>query len=240
MDYEEEIAYNYLKEEISSNVIYEPDGNVPPDFVIDSKIAVEVRRLNQHHFISGKLKPNEELGYKLVPRIARLLKEFETEGFERSILVSIYFKRPLKVDSNLISLVKSIIKSNVINLKQELNFKIHDNFHLKLYPSSKKLKKSIFIGTISDYDSGGFIVSEILKNLEIVIPEKEEKIKYYYENYSQWWLILIDYIGYCLETMDIEQLNKSLNINTIFDKILLISPINREYTIDLKINNASA
>jgi hypothetical protein len=40
--------------------------------------------------------------------------------------------------------------------------------------------------------------------------------------------------------MDIEQLNKSLNINTIFDKILLISPINREYTIDLKTNNASA
>ena len=30
-------------------VVYEPDGNVPPDFAIDGSIAVEVRRLNQNY-----------------------------------------------------------------------------------------------------------------------------------------------------------------------------------------------
>ncbi|MEZ4719401.1 MAG: hypothetical protein R2851_25450 [Caldilineaceae bacterium] len=30
------------------NVVYEPDGNIPPDFLVDERIAIEVRRLNQN------------------------------------------------------------------------------------------------------------------------------------------------------------------------------------------------
>jgi hypothetical protein len=34
--------------------IHEPDGNVTPDFLVDRRIAVEARILNQHFVVNGK------------------------------------------------------------------------------------------------------------------------------------------------------------------------------------------
>jgi hypothetical protein len=50
MKSEERIAENYLTSLGFENVVFEPDGNIPPDFFVDDRIAVEVRRLNQHFF----------------------------------------------------------------------------------------------------------------------------------------------------------------------------------------------
>lgn len=30
------------------DIIYEPDGNIPPDFLVKPSLAIEVRRLNKH------------------------------------------------------------------------------------------------------------------------------------------------------------------------------------------------
>jgi len=48
MDSSERIVYQYLSYQGFSDVAYEPDGNVPPDFLLNGRIAVEVRRLNQN------------------------------------------------------------------------------------------------------------------------------------------------------------------------------------------------
>ena len=47
MDSSERIAYQYLSHQGFSDVAYEPDGNVPPDFLLNGRIAVEVRRLRK-------------------------------------------------------------------------------------------------------------------------------------------------------------------------------------------------
>jgi len=44
MDSSERIVYEYLSSQGFSDVAYEPDGNVPPDFLLNGRIAVEVRR----------------------------------------------------------------------------------------------------------------------------------------------------------------------------------------------------
>ena len=49
MKQEEKWVEEYLTHRGFRDIVYEPDGNVPPDFLIDGKIAIEVRRLNQHH-----------------------------------------------------------------------------------------------------------------------------------------------------------------------------------------------
>ena len=47
---EDEIrASQYLKTLQHSSLQYEPLGNVTPDFVLDGKIAIEVRRLNKNY-----------------------------------------------------------------------------------------------------------------------------------------------------------------------------------------------
>lgn len=49
MKEEEVMAEEYLRNcGYSANQIeFEPDGSVPPDFVVEKTIAIEVRRLNQ-------------------------------------------------------------------------------------------------------------------------------------------------------------------------------------------------
>lgn len=49
----ESVAIEYFQSRGYSNIIHEPDGNVPPDLLIDNNIAVEVRRLNQFKNING-------------------------------------------------------------------------------------------------------------------------------------------------------------------------------------------
>jgi hypothetical protein len=51
----EEISTNkYLKNLYGGNVVFEPDGNIPPDFLVNSVYAVEVRRLNQPKLLPTK------------------------------------------------------------------------------------------------------------------------------------------------------------------------------------------
>ncbi len=48
MDQSESHARDYLEHLGLGRVVYQPDGNVPPDFLVDGRIAVEVRRLNEN------------------------------------------------------------------------------------------------------------------------------------------------------------------------------------------------
>ncbi len=48
MDDSERTILEYLQNQDLGDVVYEPDGNVPPDFLVNGRIAVEVRRLNEN------------------------------------------------------------------------------------------------------------------------------------------------------------------------------------------------
>jgi hypothetical protein len=48
MNDSEKAVYEYLTSLGFRTVVYEPDGKVSPDFLIDGRIAVEARRLNQN------------------------------------------------------------------------------------------------------------------------------------------------------------------------------------------------
>jgi hypothetical protein len=79
MDQSETWAKDYLiyRGFKSDDVLFEPDGNVPPDFLVEGRIAVEVRRLNQHwESASGDLQPMEELSIPLLIRLRKLLDSF--------------------------------------------------------------------------------------------------------------------------------------------------------------------
>ena len=48
MNKDEKIANTYLKSLGFQKLEFEPNGNIPPDFTINKKIGVEVRRLNKY------------------------------------------------------------------------------------------------------------------------------------------------------------------------------------------------
>lgn len=43
---EEKIANKYLEQQGLGSPVFEPDGNISPDFTLSRQIAIEVRRLN--------------------------------------------------------------------------------------------------------------------------------------------------------------------------------------------------
>ncbi|MFD2246721.1 hypothetical protein [Pontibacter ruber] len=229
MNREEEIVYQFLLDKNYEDVQHEPNClgnncNIPPDFSIKGNIGIEVRRLNQHHFTESKIEPLEQLDYNLIPKIDSLLKSYNNSQFEKSSFVTINFKRPIKADKNFIKKLKQALDEHLKSLSTSkiLHF---GNLTLKLHPASTSLGSAYHLGAIVDSDSGGGVVSNIYRNLEIVLEEKQNKVRSHHNRYDSWWLILVDYISYGLSTHDLEQLNALPQFEHCFDKVLLLSPL---------------
>jgi hypothetical protein len=60
MDASESLVRDFLLQRGYADIVYEPDGKVPPDFLIDGRIAVEVRRLNQSYETGSRMRGLEE------------------------------------------------------------------------------------------------------------------------------------------------------------------------------------
>lgn len=199
MKKEEQIAKTYLEHIGYSFIDYEPDGNVPPDFVINGEIAVEVRRLNQHYMKGGVEQPLEELEYSLLARIRNLLNQYEGVEASHSVFVGVSFERPLKASKDLLKKVKTVLDGHLSHLDQSKKVKVKQNLTLTFYPASKRHKSVFLIGASSDGDAGGFIVADLIAHLPMIVREKEGKVQPYFSKYKIWWLVLIDNISYALD-----------------------------------------
>ena len=81
MNEEEKITAKYLLSLGSRDVQFEQDGNVPPDFSINSSIGVEVRRLNQHFFQKDSVVGLEKLEIPIWDAFIEVLRSFD-ESFQ--------------------------------------------------------------------------------------------------------------------------------------------------------------
>jgi hypothetical protein len=224
MKREEKIANDYFISVGFHIIQHEPDGNVPPDFLLNNSIAVEVRRLNQHLKRQKNPIPLEELEYKLIPRIRNLLKSFYAPEINSSAFLTISYGRPLKVDKKLITDIDNILHEHIQFIKEKREYNIRENLQIRIWPTNSKLSSIYEIGIQNDHDSGGFVVGEIFRSLNIIIEEKVLKIEPYHKKYDEWWLLLIDHMGFGLHDEEIVQL-KSLRIeNHIFKKIIILPP----------------
>jgi hypothetical protein len=96
MNREENITEAYLKSLDFKDVVFQPDGNIPPDFSIDGRIAVEVRRLNQHFFTKDEVRGLEETRIPLFTLLESSLSEFDSQYKGCSYWVAIKFHRPVE------------------------------------------------------------------------------------------------------------------------------------------------
>lgn len=229
MNREEEIAEAYLKSRGFEDIQFEPDGNVPPDFVLDGEIAVEVRRLNQHHEGNGKTEALESVGFKLIPMLNNLLKSYGGENHASSSFVCITYQRPVGKVKERIKEIKCILDHHLTKLKIPGVYKVNDSIEIELLPASKRHESPYVLGSMSDMNSGGFVVSEVYRNLQLVIEEKNKKIAPYKHKYKSWWLVLIDQIGYGMDEEDIESLKELEIERNSWDKVVFVSPIKHEY-----------
>jgi hypothetical protein len=59
-----------------------------------------------------------------------------------------------------------------------------------------------------------------------VLPEKSKKIRPFRSKYSEWWLVLIDHIGYAhLEAHELEAVRDNVVHPPEWEKIVLVDPL---------------
>lgn len=233
MNREEKIAETYLKSKGFQDIQFEPDGNIPPDFFIDGEIAVEVRRLNQHYEHNGKADALESVNFKLIPMLNKLLKSYEGEGHISSSFVCITYWRPVGKIKERIKKIKEILDNHLNDLSGTKTYKVCDSVEIEVLPSSKRFESPYVLGSMSDMNNGGFVVAEVHKNLQLIYEEKSRKIAPYKHKYKNWWLVLIDQIGYGLDKASAEQIREISAPSTDWQKVILVSPIKHEHGTEI-------
>ena len=225
MNDSEKLVQEYLTRQGFTNVVYEPDGNVPPDFLVDGRIAVEVRRLNQNEETSTGFHGLEELAIPLDSAVRKVLASMGPPPADASWFVFYVFRRPLPS----VKQIELALKVALTNFKnrpshQPSDLRVFKNFGLRIFPAQKKYSTFFVLAGSHDRDVAGWMVSEIARNISLCVPEKTRKIAAVRDKYPEWWLVLDDRIGYGLDESDRYQLQKLIENDDHWDKIILVNP----------------
>lgn len=227
MNRSESLAERYLTSLQLGRVVYEPDGKTPPDFVIGGHIAAEVRRLNQNfESTSSGAEGLEVLSIPLRKNIRRLLSSFGPSHAGECWYVGYGFKRPLDPWRTIRPLLITALQNFMNSNRQQGKLKITKNLNIDFHRSDFDHGSLFVLGANMDEDAGGWVLSELSRNLRLCITEKEKKIEPFRHRYPKWWLVLDDHIDNAIDAEE-RQRFKSEVLDTIshsFDRIVLLDP----------------
>jgi hypothetical protein len=223
MDASETHVAAYLKTCGFTDIRYEPDGNVPPDFLCDERVAVEVRRLNQHHDDGTGPKGLEELAIPLWQRVRELILSLGPPTRDESWYVFYRFSRPVPKWRLIRLRIERLAAFMKAADPEPFDRKICDGFELKVFRAPVKPTFFVPAGHI-DEETAGWLIGNIEDNLKICIAEKTEKIRKVRAKYREWWLVLPDHIGFGLDDFDRERFRDQVKLAHDFDRVVLLDP----------------
>jgi hypothetical protein len=235
MDASERIVDIYLRSLGYTDIVYEPDGNVPPDFLVNKRIAIEVRRLNQNvKSATGGTEGIEEAFIPLWQAMYRYLPTFGPSARGESWWVTVNMRRPIEPWRKLRPLIKSALENFMQSAaRQATKLEITRQLKLSLMPAGVPLSSFFVLGGGIDFEAGGFVLAEVLRNLAICIEEKERKVAPHRHRYPEWWLVLPDHIGRGLDAADRHQFRELPAPLHSWDKVVLVDPSNPAHAFEI-------
>ncbi|MCX5846579.1 MAG: hypothetical protein NTW12_09545 [Deltaproteobacteria bacterium] len=226
MKREERIAEAYLKSLGLGDVVFEPNGNIPPDFSLNGTIAIEVRRLNQHSFRNGEVRGLEEARVPLFGLLPSALSEFDSLYDGHSYWVSVRFRRPIgKSAVNKKAIAKSLSAFLKRPLQLPCDLKVTENIYFHVFSSQAVEGKVFRFAGGTDRESGGFVLSEFTKNFKHCVEEKIQKVKEYRDRYPSWWLVLVDHIAHGFKQTDKDEVKSMIGPITFWDKVVVLDSL---------------
>lgn len=168
-----------------------------------------------------------------MPRVRKIVNSFNSSVCNATAFVSVDFRRPLKVEKNLLNEIENLLRAHINAIGEKTQYQIRDNLRIRFWPSKKNYNRPYVWASSSDGDGGGLVVANILKSLNIIVKEKEEKILPFKANYQVWWLAVNDKVGFGIDEIDLDQLRSAFNIRTFFDRIIFISPFDSSNGMEL-------
>jgi len=225
MNREEQITFEYLKAQYGENVIPVPKHEDPPDILLNSTTAVEVRRLNQHFFKSGKPEGLENLSISFDHAFKEVLKSFDNLYEGKSYWIFVYYQRPLKSDFRRIKkdmklALQNFLNSQVSDFPHEIS--VNPEIGFELHKSDVGNGKLFSMIGSEDFDVGGGVIGVYADNIRHCVNEKSSKISERLENYREWWLYLVDCMGFSLNQQEFLEVVPKIGGTGNFNKVVVL------------------
>jgi hypothetical protein len=234
MNREEQIASEFLHNLNEGKVIFEPNGfSKSPDFSLNARIGIEVRRLNKQVNLGDEIHPIEEARYPFLRKFDKLLSDLDNPDLEFSIGVYISFKRPIVLGNMLVKKIKESIRNSTLSEEFGLPILVNENIKYKLIKGNGRSDTTYFRYITKDMDQGGNVQDSRILALQVAIHEKESKMRAVKNDYSEIWLILIDEIFSCVDYTFKQDLQRYEEIKSSFNRIIVISARDRKSWIDI-------
>ncbi len=228
MDDAEALALKYLEGLSLGGIEYEPDGNIPPDFLIASRVAVEVRRLNQHFGSGDTAEGIEDEQFRMLGKVRGLLKTLGAPITDRTWLFIYRFERPLQDWGTLRPWLVQELRAFLRNPSDApLTCEMDDAFSFTLVRGTFVPGQSIVLGGYFDRNSGGWAMAEVQRNVKIILAEKAAKVEPYRHRYAEWWLVLVDYIARGLDNDDRRQMQGMIDLLDPWARLIILDPAGR-------------
>ena len=69
------------------------------------------------------------------------------------------------------------------------------------------------------------MLGEMARNLRICVAEKAAKVARVRQRYPEWWLALVDHIGYGLDSREQDQSRQIVRLEHSWDKVVIINSL---------------
>jgi hypothetical protein len=187
---------------------------------------------------NGKYKSIDEIEIPLLQQMRNLFSELGPPQDEHSWFVSYTYEPPLQKWKNIAPLIRKVLKQfKNSKLQDNAIFKISDNFEIQIFKASNILNNQFFsLGGYGQRD-GCMLLAEMEKSLKFVIVEKTRKISKVRAKYPQWWLILVDHIGYSLDDFERDIFHDQVKVKHDWNKVILIDPRDGLRSFEIKSTN---
>lgn len=240
MRHSEKLCEQYLRHIGYKEIEYEPDPNATPDFLVEKRIAVEVRQLNPgeatRRATDRKFKDSE---IPLRDSITALLEGFGPPSHGASWIVSCVFSSTFSQSKEWEDRWNTLKRGTRRQLELFKNsathsntvFWIEDALKLKILRASKPYKYFYMLLMAIDDSEGIFVSSEVKQNIEFCLNEKEDQFEKLRHKYPVKWLVLVDYIGF---GFDPELPEEDMVFSHNWDKIVLVNPLNPTHAFTIK------
>lgn len=229
MNPEELIVNRFLEQMKKSDLKHEPDGNIPPDFLMDAEYAIEVRRLNQNYFQRNNYQDLNELSIPLEEAVNDVLTSFDSKYSGQTYWVGYSYGRPI---SKISSIRKELRKQlfEIINnpIQNSVKMRILEELEIHVWPAKSIKGKTFRNAAILDDDWGGPEVYTYFNNINLCVREKNIKIKNYKEKYPNWWLVLVDFTDLFPSSDDINEIINNVDDLGLFNKLIIIDRFTSE------------
>ena len=246
---DERLAKKWLESQGYKNI--KRSGDDPPDYVIDGKYAVEVRRLNRKIQIDGRTEGEENSRISLYKTIEKELAGFDPADNEQSWIVDCEydFSRPLPQ----VKVVKKQIREALLPLTKPYDTDVISKLRLKWLDYGKHAHEldllfslhlclpcgiclklgeipekpaRFLLQNVSD-GKGVLVLPELENSIKAAIEEKSQKIRDRETDFDKWWLILIDHIGYVpnsgLKETGLKDLRAGIRGTTPWSRFIIVS-----------------